>query len=238
MTPDPASPQAQEPPARPPHAPAPPDKGVHRERRPLDSSERLVVFVDAVVAIALTLLVLPLVELVPEGRDPLPLGELLRENRDRIGSFLLSFVVIFQFWWAHHQLFRHISRLRRAIVTWTLLWTLSIVVLPVPTAIITAYDTSAGPVGLYIGTLLLTSGSLTLLTLTAYRHPEVSEGREPVTSDELLGSLTATATLLVALVVGTLFAHSVGYYALLLMFVSNPVEGLARRRLAAKRRGV
>ena len=222
MTPDPAPPRAPEP---------PPTEVGHRERRTPDSSERLVVFVDAVVAIALTLLVLPLVELVPEGgSDPLPLGALLRENRDRIGSFLLSFLVIFQFWWAHHQLFRHISRLRRALVTWTLLWTLSIVLLPVPTAIITAYAPAPGPVALYIGTLLVTSGSLTLLTLTAYRHPEVSEGRAPVDREELLGSASATLTIVLALLVGTVFAHSIGYFALMLMFLRTPVEALVKRR--------
>ena len=200
-------------------------------REPLGPSERLVFFTDAVVAIALTLLVLPLVDLVPEGRERgLDLGALLRENASRFGSFLLSFVVIFQFWWAHHQLFRHISRLRRAVVSLTLLWTLSIVFLPVPTAIITAYDTSAATVALYVGTLLLTSGSLTLLTLTAYRHPDVSEGRSPVTRDRLLGSTATTATLVVALVVGTVFAHTVGFFALLLMFLAGPVEALVRRR--------
>jgi uncharacterized membrane protein len=215
----------------PERASQPPGETGQHERRALDSSERLVVFVDAVVAIALTLLVLPLVELVPEGvRGTPPLGELLRENRDRLGSFLLSFLVIFQFWWAHHQLFRHVSRVRRSVVTLTLLWTLSIVFLPVPTAIITAYTPGPGPIALYIGTLLVTSGSLTLLTLTAYRHPELSEGRVPVDRDELLGSTTATLTLVLALVVGTVFAHSIGYFALLLMFLSNPVERLVKRR--------
>lgn len=208
-------------------------------REPLDPSERLVFFTDAVVAIALTLLVLPLVDLVPESRERgLDLGGLLRENASRFGSFLLSFVVIFQFWWAHHRLFRHVSRLLRPVVSLTLLWTLSIVFLPVPTAIITAYEPSAGTVGLYVGTLLLTSGSLTLLTLTAYRHPEVSEGRSPVTRERLLGSTATTATLVVALVVGTVFADTVGFFALLLMLLSAPVEALVRRRWrAGDRRG-
>lgn len=208
-------------------------------REPLDPSERLVFFTDAVVAIALTLLVLPLVDLVPESRERgLDLGGLLRENASRFGSFLLSFVVIFRFWWAHHRLFRHVSRLLRPIVSLTLLWTLSIVFLPVPTAIITAYEPSAGTVGLYVGTLLLTSGSLTLLTLTAYRHPEVSEGRSPVTRERLLGSTATTATLVVALVVGTVFADTVGFFALLLMLLSAPVEALVRRRWrAGARRG-
>ena len=204
-----------------------------RRSRPTDSAERLVFFTDAVVAIALTLLILPLVDLVPEARrSGLDLRDLLRENLPELGSFLLSFVVIFRFWWAHHQLFRHVSGLSGALVAWNLLWLLSIVLLPWPTAIITAYETSPGSVALYIGTLVLSSGSLTALAISIHRDAALSAGRTRESRDEVLGVATSFAALIVALVLGTAFPNTVNFRALLLLFLSGPVEALVRRRWA------
>ena len=204
---------------------------VARTTRPNDSAERLVFFTDAVVAIALTLLVLPLVDVVPEARESAPeVGELLRVNLSLIGSFLLSFVVIFRLWWAHHQLFRHVSRLSGPLVLGNLLWLLSIVLLPWPTAIITAYDASPGTVLLYIGTLVVSSGSLTLLTVVVHRDPGLSVGRNRETRDEILGSATSTAALILALVLGTAFPDTINFKALLLLFLSGPAEHLVKRR--------
>lgn len=203
---------------------------VSRATRPTDSAERLVFFTDAVVAIALTLLVLPLVELVPEAeRSGLDLPELLQENLSEIAAFLLSFVVIFRFWWAHHQLFRHVSRLSRPVVLGNLVWLLSIVFLPWPTAIITAYDPSPGTVLLYVGTLVVSSGSLTLLGIAVRRDPAVSVGRDGETRDEVLGNATTLAMLVVALVVGSVFPEAVNYKALLLLLLSGPVERVVKR---------
>lgn len=203
---------------------------VSRATRPTDSAERLVFFTDAVVAIALTLLVLPLVELVPEAeRSGLDLPELLQENLSEIGAFLLSFVVIFRFWWAHHQLFRHVSRLSRPVVLGNLVWLLSIVFLPWPTAIITAYDPSPGTVLLYVGTLVVSSGSLTLLGIAVRRDLAVSVGRDGETRDEVLGNATTLAMLVVALVVGSVFPEAVNYKALLLLLLSGPVERVVKR---------
>ena len=202
---------------------------------PADSAERLVFFTDAVVAIALTLLVLPLVDLVPEARRSAPdLSSLLRENLAELGSFLLSFLVIFRFWWAHHQLFRHVSRLNGALMRWNVLWMLSIVFLPWPTAIITAYDTSPGTVLLYVGTLLVSSGSLTAMAVTVHRNPDLSTGRVRETRDEVLGSVTSVGALLLALVLGAAFPQTINFRALLLLFLSGPVEALVKRRWASR----
>jgi uncharacterized membrane protein len=201
--------------------------------QPNDSAERLVFFTDAVVAIALTLLILPLVDLVPEARrSGTDLTDLLRENLAELGSFLLSFVVIFRFWWAHHQLFRHVSRLSPAVVRWNLLWMLSIVFLPWPTAIITAYDTSPVTVVLYTGTLVVGSGSLTALAVSVHRNPALSAGRSQETRDEVLGSATSLGALVLALVLGTAFADTINYWALLLLFLSGPVEHVVKQRWA------
>lgn len=55
---------------------------------------------DAVVAIAATLLVLPLVDVIGE-LDGNHVGQLLRDNGDKLFAFVLSFVVIARFWMVH-----------------------------------------------------------------------------------------------------------------------------------------
>lgn len=201
--------------------------------RPTDSAERLIFFTDAVVAIALTLLVLPLVDLVPQARRAgLDLTRLLRDNLAELGSFLLSFLVIFRFWWAHHQHFRHVARLSRPLVAWNLLWLLSIVFLPWPTAIITAYSPSPGTVLLYVGTLVVSSGSLAMMSLTVHRNPALSVGHSTETRDEVLGSATSLAALLLALILGVASPDRINYWALLLLFLSGPAENLVKRRWA------
>ena len=200
---------------------------------PTDSAERLVFFTDAVVAIALTLLILPLVDLVPEAsRSGVHLPDLLRENLAELGSFLLSFVVIFRLWWAHHQLFRHVSGLNPTLVRWTVVWLLSIVFLPWPTAVITAYDTSSLTVLLYTGTLVVSTGSLAAMALVVHRNPALSAGRSRETREDVLASASSFVALVVALVLGTVFVDSVNYRALLLLFVTGPVERLVERRWA------
>lgn len=68
-------------------------------RRSLD---RTVTLTDAVVAIAMTLLVLPLVELAAVV-DPNDLSELLDDHLGVFIGFALSFLVIYQFWAAHER---------------------------------------------------------------------------------------------------------------------------------------
>ena len=197
---------------------------------PASTPERLVLFTDAVAAIALTLLILPLLELIPEASAGGTVGDLIREHRGEFGAFVLSFAVIFRFWWAHHRVFRHIARLRPALVGLSALWTFAIVFLPIPTAIITAYRPSVTSVALYGGTLVLASGSMTLLALYAYRHPELSEDRAPATREEVLGSAAVFVSQLLATVVGARFAGTVNYWAFLLLFLTGPVERAIKRR--------
>ena len=62
---------------------------------------------------------------------------------------VLSCAVIFRLLWSHPRLFRHISRLSGWLVAWSAVWTFAIVLLPIPTAAISAFRTSAGTVLFY-----------------------------------------------------------------------------------------
>ena len=188
-------------------------------------------FTDAVAAIALTLLILPLLETIADARAEHPtFGDLISENLGQFGAFALSFAVIFRFWWAHHRLFEHISSLNPVFVRLSVVWTFAIVVLPIPTAIITAYAASPGSVALYGGTLVLCSGALTLMAWYAYRNPQYSRGRTPETREMVLGNFTIFCAEVVATVVGSVFAGSIGFFAFLLIFLVGPVEAMVKER--------
>jgi uncharacterized membrane protein len=180
------------------------------------SFERLVLFTDAVVAIAITLLVLPLVDAVSEGvANGASSIEVITENWAQIFSFLLSFYVIAQLWSAHHQLFHAVTVVRRGVFTLNMLWVLTIVALPFSTEMVGAYGDDRFTVLLYVGSVLASSACLTALGVAA-------RGRL------VPGALGATGPLAVAFLL-VLLVPGVGYASLLLLLVSPLVQRLWRR---------
>ena len=194
------------------------------------SAERLVVFTDAVAAIAITLLILPLMESVSSEAGKESFGDFVHDHLGQFGAFVLSFAVIFRLWWAHHQLFRHITRLDSSVVRWSMLWTFAIVLLPIPTALITAYRPSAGTVALYGAALCLASGSLMMLGRHGHRHPELAGDATPVGREQVLASGGAFVAELVATVIGSVFHERINFWAFLLLFLTNPVQNLIKSR--------
>src|SRR5215470_16160865 len=98
--------------------------------------DRVLFFSDAVIAIAITLLVVDL--RVPDIVHN-PRAE-LGADADKILSFGISFVVIGLFWLGHHQLFRYITALNRRLVLLNLLFLGTIAFLPYPTALLSATE--------------------------------------------------------------------------------------------------
>ena len=68
--------------------------------------ERLVLFSDAVVAIALTLLILPLTDVEIEAGQTLV--EVLRNYSGKLLAFGISFAVIARYWLGHHSIFKDV----------------------------------------------------------------------------------------------------------------------------------
>ena len=131
--------------------------------------DRFLTFVDAVVAIAITLLVLPLAELAPELGDG-SVTELLREHESELLGFFLSFAVIARLWLAQHETVSSLVRQDRFVVQILLLWLLTIVILPFPTALVAEAGEQAATKIFYIGTMAVSS---LLLTLVAWRMSRV-----------------------------------------------------------------
>ena len=182
--------------------------------------DRLILFTDAVVAIAVTLLVLPLVEVVTESKnDGLDALEVITEHRPQIFSFLLSFVVIANFWLGHHRVFEHVRAYTSAMMRLNLLWLLTIVILPFPTEIVGVYKSDRFTAGFYTGTILALSLCQSALTWLIHGHKEIENPDNPVRSRELAGSLGLTGLTLVAFILAA-FVPGVGFYALLLLLLS------------------
>lgn len=197
------------------------------------SFDRLVNFSDAVVAIAITLLGLPLIDIASElGQNGIDtVGELLVENATRLFGFLLSFAVIALFWTGHHRVYDNLRGYTGTLVWTNMLWLASIVFLPFPTEIIsTGHVEDRGAVALYIGTMIVCSASLVLQVVIARRHPELIEG-DPSTFS-LMPSTVVLLSLVAALVVALIFPD-VNLWALWLIL---PAQIVSRR--IQRRRGV
>jgi uncharacterized membrane protein len=191
--------------------------------------ERFLTFVDAIVAIAVTLLVLPLVDVVGELKNNGSVTDLLDDNRAVVGAFLLSFVVIANLWLNQHRMLRHVIAANELLTRLLMLWTLTIVFLPFPTALV------AGPRGaggqavtqlLYVGTMTLSSFLLGLVCVVLSRHPELRESQE---SPDALQAFATAAAFAIALAV-MLLVPPISYWPLLLLLVSDRVVDLVRRR--------
>jgi uncharacterized membrane protein len=202
------------------------DVGVDSER----SSERLVFFTDAVVAIALTLLVLPLTELVPElVAEHAHASEAVTRNWTKIFSFVLSFAVIGRSWFTHHRTFEHVRAYSGPLVLVNFCWLLTIALLPFPTQLIGAYPPDRFTTVFYLGTLLAGSLCHTTLALIVRRDPRVRAGAEPP-SVESLGNFVLSTVVFALAVVVAFIEPGLGYYALLLLFFPSMISRWVLRR--------
>ncbi len=201
-------------------------------RRTERGLDRLVNFSDATVAIAITLLILPLVDVAAdfEGGD---LGALFAENSGTFLAFTITFVVLGRFWMLHHGLFESVRSYTPALLWVNLLWLASIVFLPFASNVLAHADgghrEDAPVYGLYIGTMVVTSASTLWLRVLLVRSDDLLHGaaREDV---RLLPSVIAVITLSVTLVLAVLVPQ-VGMFWLLLLALQRPANALAHRVL-------
>ncbi len=191
--------------------------------------DRLVNFSDAAVAIAITLLVLPLVDIATEiTREHTTVWSLFIANWGTFLAFAISFVVIARFWVVHHRVFEFVRDYNGALVRLNFLWLASIVFLPFSTNVLSLVGgKNAGVYALYIGTLIVTSSSMLLMEIVLKRNPGLlREGVEG--SLRLSSSAIATALFAVALVLAVL-VPSVGMLWLLLLVLGGPIRALLDR---------
>jgi uncharacterized membrane protein len=196
------------------------------------SAERMILFSDGVLAIAITLLILPLTEI--HQAEHATLADIVAENSADLGAFALSFAVIANYWTIHHDLFRPLQRQNGRIVLLNMFWLAAIVFLPFPTALI-ADGIDGGFAALYIGTLLTVSVLSLLIANYLAHHPELTDGQAAAESRRhVVASAFSVGAILIALII-SLFSPAVGLFALFLLFPAQLIAGRVNRAGAGQR---
>ena len=194
--------------------------------------ERLIFFTDAVTAIAITLLILPLIDLVPEyaakaGATP---AGFVREHVDQLWAFALSFVIIARLWIANHRTLELVERETTTLMVIDLAWAFTVVVLPLPSEITAAFPTDRATVAFYIGTMAASAILLTALALIVYRQPQIGTTDRIDARVTLWGVGSTSAMFVLAFIVGVL-VPAINYFALLLLLLTFPLDAIVKPRL-------
>ncbi|WP_434618674.1 TMEM175 family protein [Arthrobacter sp. A5] len=184
----------------------------------------MVNFCDAVVAIAITLLILPLVD-AASNIGTLSVGELFAQNAFLLFVFVLSFAVIGNFWLVHHRLYEQVIDYNVPLLWANLLWLLTIVFLPFPTELLGSGDRrDLATYAVYIGTLVLTSAAILLQQVIVVRSADLhAPGNQRPPS---LRPYVITTILLILAFAVAVTIRGIGLWSLLLLAVGRPLERL------------
>jgi uncharacterized membrane protein len=141
------------------------------------ATERLVFFSDAVIAIAITLLALELP--IPTGDTPSAAWSSFGDHLDEYLSFLISFVVIANQWFAHHAIYRYVTRVHRRVAGVNMGWLLTVVVTPFATRVLVGDTSFPMAFTLYAGVQIV--GQLAMLSIILMiRHDHLIAAEVPL----------------------------------------------------------
>lgn len=197
--------------------------------------DRLVFFTDAVTAIAITLLVLPLVDSVTQAANAGQSAEqFIGNNFAAIAGFALSFVVIARLWLAHHAMFEYVRSYSFLFLLLNLFWVFTVVVLPLPTEMVSHFRTSPVTVGVYIGTIAASSLSLTMMSLMIRNQQRLRSEENPMGGRMVFASSVTTIGFVVALIVGVL-VPVINFFGLLIILLTVPLQWVYDRRADTRR---
>jgi uncharacterized membrane protein len=196
--------------------------------------DRFITFLDAVVAIAITLLVLPLAEVIGGEHAPAHVADVFTENAAPFGAFLLSFAVIARLWSGHHRMVERVGGYDSAFVLVNLGWVLTIVFLPFATQLAAAYPARDRlAVAVYVGTIALSSIFMAVAAVLVWRRPALR--REGITERDAFprAAFLTTGLLVLAFILATAIP-AVNYYGLLLLLLTGAADRLLPLRNGAE----
>jgi uncharacterized membrane protein len=154
--------------------------------------DRLVNFSDAVVAVAITVLVLPITSVVVTSSEQ-TVWQVLGDHSGQIISFAFTFAVVGVMWWTHNRIFNQLRGFDTIILWLNLAWLLAIAFLPVSSYLYGGSDfnsaTSETDLG---GAGLLYWGSLATVTLWGSLISTYASHKPELIDKDAPGNLSAT----------------------------------------------
>lgn len=159
------------------------------------SFDRLINFTDAITAVAITVLVLPIVGLRAQGNEQ-TVWAIINDNSGQLTSFIITFLVVAAMWQVHNRIFSRLVGFDDTIFRLNLLWLILIVLVPWSSSLYGAgidatslTDTPwfSGGVGLggaglfYWGNLAAISAVSNVIAWHARRHPVLIDASAPPT---------------------------------------------------------
>jgi uncharacterized membrane protein len=143
--------------------------------------DRLVFFSDAVFAIVITLLVLPLTAEIHIPTETQDLQHEVFSQWPRVLSFVVGFLVIGQFWIAHHAMFGLLRRFDHGLIWLNLISLMTVCFMPFPTAVLGTRpeDGDNFPVVFYAVSMTVSSIALTVTWLYAVGRRLTDPGLRP-----------------------------------------------------------
>jgi TMEM175 potassium channel family protein len=188
-------------------------------------ADRMIVFSDAVMAVAITLLVLDLK--LPEGVTDAGLAGALQGSLHALGVYVLSFIVIGLLWMGHHQQFSYIRRVDGVMLWLNLFFLMTIGLIPFVTSLLSDHG-SALATSLYAGTLVMTSLLSAAMWWYAGRDPELmpQDVSASVRREGLLTPLLLGAVFAMSIVIAVLWSVTAAQLSWLLLIPAGRIPAL------------
>jgi len=154
--------------------------------------ERLISFTDAVVAVAITLLILPIID-IRGTADETSVWAIMADHSSELITFGFTFVVVAIMWRTHNRVFNRMRAFDETVFWLNLLWLAAVVFLPWASALFgegigiasndgTETEGMGGAGALYWMTLVVISGSGALMAAHVNRRPAMLENPDEASS--------------------------------------------------------
>jgi uncharacterized membrane protein len=192
------------------------------------NSERLIAFTDAVMAVAITLLVLDLK--LPAGIGDSDLYAVIPALSHALWCYVLSFVVIGLLWMAHYNQFSYIRRVDGALLWINLLFLMAVALIPFTTSVMSEHR-SALPTMLYAAVLAASCLMAAAMWWHASRTPELMPAEVPANLRRagVINPLLVAAVFAASIGVAYIYGSAAGQWTWLLAIVAGPLANRISR---------
>lgn len=201
------------------------------ERATSEELARIVGFTDGVFAIAITLLVLNIE--IPNGSVATTVAtETVVGEWPDVLSYVISFLVVGNYWIGHNDVFSHIERYDRRLLWLNVLYLMFVAFLPYATALLGDHGGRFAVV-VYATTVVAVSVIFALLWQYAWRSGLVEERIDAEGATDTTLDILAPATVFAVSIPVAFLSASLAMYSWLLLLAIDPV----RRRVSARMAG-